>query len=52
MHEVIHGLMHSFQGLTYLIIYHLDLFINYEQKRKEKVARYSKNSVQGKMPHY
>lgn len=38
IHEVIHGLMHSGQGLADLSIYHLNLFINDEQRRKEKVA--------------
>lgn len=42
----------SLPCLTELSIYHLDLFVNSEQKRQEKVLRYSKTSIQDGMLHY
>ena len=53
IHELIHGLKLSGQGKEELSIYHLDLFINNEEKRRAKVRRYMKdNPLDGALHYY
>lgn len=46
IHEQLQGFSLADGGLQELSIYHLDLFINSEEKRREKVRRYSKHNPQ------
>ena len=53
IHELIHGFKSSGQGKEELSIYHLDLFINSEEKRRAKVRRYMKyNPLDGALHYY
>ena len=52
IHETIYGLLHSGKCLNNLSIYHLDLLINSESKREQKVIKYSQTSPLDGMPHY
>jgi glycosyltransferase involved in cell wall biosynthesis len=52
IHELIHGFKSSGQGKQELSIYHLDLFINSEEKRRAKVRRYMKNNPLDGALHY
>jgi glycosyltransferase involved in cell wall biosynthesis/predicted O-methyltransferase YrrM len=52
IHEVIHGLTKQGIHLKELSIYHLDLLINNEEKREEKVRKYSKIDPLNGARHY
>jgi predicted O-linked N-acetylglucosamine transferase (SPINDLY family)/glycosyltransferase involved in cell wall biosynthesis len=52
IHEVVHGLSHQGIFLKNLSIYHLDLLINSESQRHQKVIKYSLSSPQDGMPHF
>ena len=45
-------MQHPGIGLSSLSIFHLDLFINNELQRQQKVMRYSQSSMRDGMPHY
>ena len=52
IHESIHNLIDKGHCLSNLSIYHLDLFINSEEKRKEKVRKYSRLDPRDGGRHY
>lgn len=53
IHEIIHGLIKPGLQLSDSSIYHLDLFINHEEKRKQKVRKYSEvNPLNGARHYY
>lgn len=52
IHENIDGLQDKGQALPELFVYHLDLLINSESQRKQKVDRYTKAESSSGMPHY
>ncbi|MBD2125292.1 glycosyltransferase [Microcoleus sp. FACHB-1] len=52
IHEFIHELKHSGVFIEGVSIYHLDLFINSELCRKQKVMQYSQVTSKDGMPHY
>ncbi|MBO1071271.1 MAG: glycosyltransferase [Dolichospermum sp. DEX189] len=52
IHENIHGLEDKGQALPELCVYHLDLLINSESQREQKVNRYTKAESSSGMHHY
>lgn len=52
VNEQINGLQSYGKGLENLVIYHLDLFINSEEKRKEKIRRYSNSDPRDGARHF
>ncbi|MBD2492725.1 methyltransferase domain-containing protein [Nostoc sp. FACHB-280] len=52
IHELPQGFNAPAKGLHHLSIYHLDLLVNSESKRKQKVLKYSGITSQGGMPHF
>ena len=52
IHENIHGLEDKGQALPEISVYHLDLLINSESQRQQKVNRYKKAESSSGMPHY
>jgi glycosyltransferase involved in cell wall biosynthesis len=52
IHENIHGLEDKGQALPEISVYHLDLIINSESQREQKVNRYTKAESSSGMPHY
>ncbi len=52
IHENISGLRDQGQALLDISVYHLDLLINSESQRAEKVKRYTEADSKSGMPHY
>jgi len=52
IHEIPRGFAHPGKSLIELSIYHLDLFINSEEKRRKKVRRYSEDDPRDGARHY
>ncbi|MBD2597856.1 methyltransferase domain-containing protein [Nostoc spongiaeforme FACHB-130] len=52
IHELPQGFNSPAKGLHSLSIYHLDLLVNSESKRKQKVLKYSEITPQDGMPHF
>jgi glycosyltransferase involved in cell wall biosynthesis len=52
IHENLHNLIDQGQCLAELSIYHLDLFINSEEKRRDKIRKYSQLDPRNGGRHY
>ncbi|HBE16397.1 MAG TPA: hypothetical protein DDW51_01970, partial [Cyanobacteria bacterium UBA11367] len=52
IHEIVQGFTQPDGCLSELSIYHLDLFINSEEKRREKVRRYSQDDPRNGGRHF
>ena len=52
IHETIHNLLDQGQCLAELSIYHLDLFINSQEKRRDKIRKYSQLDPRNGGRHY
>ncbi|MEH2133752.1 MAG: glycosyltransferase [Nostoc sp.] len=52
IHETIHNLLDQGQCLAELSIYHLDLFINSEEKRRDKIRKYQQSDPRNGGRHY
>ena len=52
IHENIHGLEDKGQALPEISVYHLDLLINSESQREQKVNRYTKAESSSGIPNY
>lgn len=52
IHDIVQGFTQPDGCLMELSIYHLDLFINHEEKRREKVRRYSKEDPRDGSRHF